>query len=269
LEIENFNDWKSHFYKAEISELTNYKEIEEKINSFLKSKDISTSHVGELSKIYISHEGLLLDYEAAFTRLDTVKGGVFNTSAHTLWIGERTRGLANAHVEYFRGIENPIGIKVGPNFDSVEICEVIRKLNPKNEANRIMLIGRFGVKNVKTEFQRLIECVSKENLNVLWMSDPMHGNTFQNGQYKIRSFDDIMSEFELFVDLCNSNSVFPAGIHLELTGDHVSECIGGVTGLGFSDVKHFYRSKVDPRLNAVQAIELSFKLSELLNKYSL
>ncbi len=265
LEIDNFSNWKSHFYSKEIDKIKDFKIVEKKIESFLESNKNIDSKSNYLSKIYISHEGLILDYEAAFTRTDTVKGGVFNTSAHTLWIGERTRSKNEAHVEYFSGIENPIGIKVGPNFDSEEILDVLKKVNPENKNNKLIIIGRFGCKKVETELQRLIKTIKSESINVVWMSDPMHGNTFQNGGFKTRNFDDIYSEFKSFVEVCKTNNIIVGGIHLELTGEYVSECIGGVTGLGYDDIKYNYKSKVDPRLNAAQAIELSFKISELLN----
>lgn len=265
LEIDNFSNWKSHFYSKELDQIQDFKNVEKKIENFIKSNQNITSTSPDFSKIYTSHEGLLLDYEAAFTRTDTVKGGIFNTSAHTLWIGERTRGLNEAHVEYFSGIGNPIGIKVGPNFNPEEIVSVLKKVNPENQINKIILIGRFGSKNVEFELQKLIDTVNSEKLNVIWMCDPMHGNTFQNGNFKTRSFDDICLEFKLFVEVCKKNNQKVGGIHLELTGEYVSECIGGVTGLSYDDIKNNYKSKVDPRLNAAQAIELSFKISEFLN----
>jgi 3-deoxy-7-phosphoheptulonate synthase len=265
LEMDNFSDWKSHFFSKELEQIQDFKNVEEKIESFIRSNQSLTGVSHDSSKIYISHEGLLLDYEAAFTRTDTVKGGIFNTCAHTLWIGERTRGLNDAHVEYFSGIGNPIGIKVGPKFNPEEIVSVLKKVNPENKRNKIILIGRFGSKNVEFELQKLINTVNSEKLNVIWMCDPMHGNTFQNGNFKTRSFDDICSEFELFVEVCKKNDQQVGGIHLELTGEYVSECIGGVTGLSYDDIKNNYKSKVDPRLNAAQAIELSFKISEFLN----
>jgi 3-deoxy-7-phosphoheptulonate synthase len=265
LEIDNFSNWKSHFYSKELDRIQDFKNVEKKVENFVKSNQNITSISNNYSKIYTSHEGLLLDYEAAFTRTDTVKGGIFNTSAHTLWIGERTRGLNEAHVEYFSGIENPIGIKVGPKFNPEEIVSVLKKVNPGNHRNKIILIGRFGSRNVECELQKLINTINSENLNVIWMCDPMHGNTFQNGNFKTRSFDDICSEFKLFVEVCKKNNQIIGGIHLELTGEYVSECIGGVTGLSYDDIKNNYKSKVDPRLNAAQAIELSFKISEFLN----
>lgn len=265
LEVNNFSNWKSHFYSKELDQIKDFKNVEKKIKSFLSSKESINGKSSNFSKIYISHEGLLLDYEAAFTREDTVKGGIFNTSCHTLWIGERTRGLNEAHVEYFSGIGNPIGIKVGPKFDSEEIVSVIKKVNPENEQNKIMLIGRFGSKNVELELQKLINAVNVEKLNVIWMCDPMHGNTFQIGSFKTRAFEDICLEFKLFVEVCKKNNLKAGGVHLELTGEYVSECIGGITGLSYGDIKTNYKSKVDPRLNAAQAIELSFKISEILN----
>ncbi len=265
LEMDNFSDWKSHFYLNELDQIHDFKAVEQKIESFIRCNQNLTSVSYDFSKIYISHEGLLLDYEAAFTRTDTVKGGIFNTSAHTLWIGERTRGLNEAHVEYFSGIGNPIGIKVGPNFDPEEVKSVLKKLNPENQGNKIKLIARFGSKNVEIKLQKLINAVNAEKLNVVWMCDPMHGNTFQNGNFKTRAFDDICLEFKLFVEVLKKNHLQVGGIHLELTGEYVSECIGGITGLSYNDIKSNYKSKVDPRLNAAQAIELSFKISDYLN----
>lgn len=216
--------------------------------------------------LFISHEALILDYESAFTRIDTITDHYYNTSAHFLWLGDRTREIDSAHVEYLRGINNPIGIKVGPNANFKELIDVIKRLNPKNECGKIVLIIRFGILNIETLLNELIKEIKKTDLNLSWMIDPMHGNTKQVNGKKIRLFDDIFQETKIFIEECIKNNVFPGGIHLEMTSKLVTECVGGEFGVNFNEVEHLYESLVDPRLNGAQVIEFIIKISKLFNK---
>ena len=262
-DIDNLLDWKEHFYAKEISALDYYKKLEKKLTKSIANKEIPFNcNQGDI--IYISHEALLLDYEEAFARIDTTTGDYYSTSAHSLWIGDRTRQPEGAHIEFARGIANPIGVKIGPSYEFEKILNVINKLNPENEGGKIMLIVRMGKNKILDKLPILIRGIKRIHANVIWCCDPMHGNTFKHANYKVRSFDDIISETKLFFEICNIEKVVPGGIHLEITGEYVSECVGGITGLKLDDLKENYETKVDPRLNAAQALETSFILSELL-----
>jgi 3-deoxy-7-phosphoheptulonate synthase len=263
-EIKNLLDWKNHFFYKEILDLEYYKNLETELSKSFAQKDDRHNSTFNNEIIYTSHEALLLDYEEVFTRIDTTTGGYYSTSAHSLWIGDRTRQLDGAHVEFMRGIGNPIGLKVGPNHDIDQIIAIVEKLNPANEEGKIMLINRLGNKRVGQLLGPLIKKVKKKNLEVIWCCDPMHGNTFNHSGYKVRAFDDIISETKTFIDICKNEGVVPGGIHLEITGDYVSECIGGVNGLSLGDVGNKYTTKVDPRLNAAQAIEAAFIIGKSL-----
>jgi 3-deoxy-7-phosphoheptulonate synthase len=222
---------------------------------------MSKSTTDKLSEIFISHEALILDYESAFTRIDTTTGGVYNTSAHFLWIGDRTRFLNSAHIEYIRGIENPIGIKVGPNYKASELIQIIKEINPLNESGKVLLILRFGLNDINDLLPSLIEIVRNQCLNVCWMVDPMHGNTKTVNGRKVRYFDDILSETISFFDICKLHNVSPGGIHLEMTSKLVTECIGGNLGVDKKELEYNYQSLVDPRLNGSQVIELILEIN--------
>lgn len=256
-EIKNISDWENHFYTSEISNLEYYKLFKEKLNNSLDSFNPNDI-------LYTSHEGLVLNLEQAFTRSDTLTGKYYNTSAHTIWIGERTRSISSAHVEYVSGIDNPIGIKIGPGFDESELVSIINKVNPQNCDGKIMLITRMGHKKAESEINRLQNTIRKNGLNVIWVCDPMHGNSFNHLKYKVRSFDDIVFEIESFFKVLTQNNFKPGGLHLEVTSDFVSECIGGIGGLSLENVGDNYTTKVDPRLNTAQALEIAFKLNEII-----
>ena len=214
-------------------------------------------------KFFTSHEGLNLHYESAQTRTVPHKTGTYDLSTHLPWIGERTRALDGAHVEFFRGIANPVGVKVGPNADPEQIVELTRVLNPQNEAGKIVLITRLGAANVAQKLPPIVDAITRANRRVLWVSDPMHGNGFvtQSG-VKTRNFDDILRELETTIDVHTScRSVF-GGVHFELTGEDVTECTGG--GLAESDLSRNYATVCDPRLNYRQAIQMAFALAERL-----
>ncbi len=265
-EINNLYDWKQHFYSDEIAQTSIYKGMEDKINKSLRQKNNKKS-IYNNNRFYTSHECLLLNYEEAFTRIDTTYGGYYDTSAHFLWIGDRTRNIDGAHIEFVRGIGNPIGLKIGPNHNVDEIIKIVKRLNPSNSAAKIALIIRMGANNIIDNLKPLIKIIKNEKLNVIWMSDPMHGNTFKHKNFKVRNFKDIVKELTLFFNLCKEFNIIPGGVHLEITSEKVTECIGGIDGLDFSHLNINYETKVDPRLNAAQALELAFIIGNLLTKF--
>jgi len=265
-EIRNLRDWREHFFSRDISRLPYYMKLEEDLTSALENKEIAFNATSERDEIFISHEGLLLDYEEAFTRIDTTFGGYYDTSAHLVWIGNRTRQSNGAHVEFARGIGNPIGVKVGPDCDPDDLLTLIKKINPRNEANKLVLISRMGQDRIREDLKSLIQVIKSNKLNVVWVCDPMHGNTFAHNGYKVRAFDDIAAEIRSFVKVCRNENVIPGGVHLEITAENVTECIGGINGLTLSGISDNYATKVDPRLNAAQALETAFIVSESLSR---
>ncbi len=218
-------------------------------------------------EVFTSHEGLHLHYEQAQTRRVPRRDGWYNMSTHLPWIGYRTRDIDGAHVEYFRGISNPIGIKVGPKMETEELVRLIKTLNPANQAGRITLIHRIGAKDIMSALPPLIEAVETAELKVLWCSDPMHGNTYSTKSgIKTRSFDDIASELERAFQVHEKLGTILGGVHLEMTGDNVTECVGGERNLSEPDLERAYKSAVDPRLNYDQAMELTFLIAEQLKR---
>ncbi|WP_203792037.1 class II 3-deoxy-7-phosphoheptulonate synthase [Aquipseudomonas alcaligenes] len=216
---------------------------------------------------FTAHEALLLGYEQAFVRQDSLTGRWYDCSAHMLWIGDRTRQLDGAHVEFMRGIENPIGVKVGPSMDPDELIRLIDILNPDNDPGRLNLIVRMGADNVEAHFPRLLRKVKEEGRQVLWSSDPMHGNTIKaSSGYKTRDFAQILSEVKQFFQVHRAEGTVAGGIHIEMTGQNVTECIGGsrpITEAGLSDR---YHTHCDPRMNADQSLELAFMIAETLKQ---
>jgi len=263
-DISNWNDWNKHFFNEEISDYEYYKSFIKELSQSINS-GISKINTFTFDKIYTSHEALLLDYEEAFTRIDTTYGGFYDTSAHFLWIGDRTRNIKGAHIEFVRGIGNPIGIKVGPTLVIEELISIIKTINPNNLPGKIVLIIRMGKSKIKILLRPFLKAIVENNLNVSIISDPMHGNTYSHNSIKVRAFDDIVNELRSFFIICHEENVIPAGVHLEMTSDNVTECIGGLSGLRHEDLSNNYMSKVDPRLNAAQALELAFIISELIN----
>jgi 3-deoxy-7-phosphoheptulonate synthase len=267
-DLKNILDWKEHAFRDLVINNKRYGMLETELSSSSETNKLNRepSHTNFDNNVYISHEGLLLDYEEAFTRIDTTTGKYYNTSAHLLWIGERTRGLKDAHVEYMSGIENPIGIKVGPNFNINELIEVIKKINPLNQDDKIILIIRMGKDKIEKKLLDIIVALKASKLNAIYSCDPMHGNTFSHDNYKVRSFDSIKKELILFFKICYDEGVMPGGVHLEVTGEDVTECIGGPQNINYEDLSNNYLTTVDPRLNASQAVELAFIICELLKK---
>lgn len=250
-----------------------YEDLAHKISqalTFMKACGITSENTPQLSEttLYTSHEALLLNYEEALTRRDSITGDWFNCSAHMLWIGDRTRELDGAHIEYFRGIKNPIGCKVGPSMKEDELIRLIDALNPDNEAGRLNLIVRMGAQKVGDIFPKLVQKVKAEGKNVLWSCDPMHGNTIkaENG-YKTRDFDAILSEVKQFFQIHNAEGTYAGGIHLEMTGQNVTECTGSCSSAVTQEsLSSRYHTQCDPRLNADQALELSFMIAETLKE---
>jgi 3-deoxy-7-phosphoheptulonate synthase len=218
---------------------------------------------------YTSHEALILPYEQALTRRDSLTGDWYDCSAHMLWIGDRTHQLDGAHVEFLRGVSNPLGLKVGPSVTSDELVRLVDVLNPDNVAGRLTLISRMGHDKIAGTLPALVERLRDEGRSVLWACDPMHGNTFKaSGGQKTRRFDDILSEVGQFFDVHQSLGTWPGGLHVELTGDNVTECLGGGSRLGEGDLSTNYTSICDPRLNATQSLDMAFHVAEFLQSYS-
>ena len=215
--------------------------------------------------VFTSHEALLLEYEEALTRVDSTSGDWYDTSGHFLWIGDRTRQLDGAHVEFFRGIKNPIGVKCGPSLSEDDLIGLIDTLNPEDEAGRIMLICRFGSDKIGDHLPQLIRAVEREGRTVVWSCDPMHGNTIKAATgFKTRPFDRILGEVQSFFDIHRAEGTHPGGIHVEMTGKNVTECTGGARAITDTDLQDRYHTHCDPRLNADQALELSFLIAEHL-----
>lgn len=242
-------------YKSLVSSITNAVHFVESISP---NKMVTLKKV----RIYTSHEALNLYYESAQTRQVPHRQGYYNLSAHMVWLGNRTRELEDAHAEYLRGIENPIGIKVGPPFETDTILKLIERLNPQNHSGKIVLITRFGNEKVGNGLPGLVRAVRDAGFQVLWSCDPMHGNTFStSNRYKSRRFDDILNEIRTSFDVHQSEGTHLGGVHLELTGDNVTECVGGSMGLGEAQLTENYETYCDPRLNYEQSLEMAFELA--------
>jgi 3-deoxy-7-phosphoheptulonate synthase len=215
--------------------------------------------------VYTSHEALLLNTEEALTRLEPATGEWFDASAHMLWIGERTRQVEGGHVEFARGIQNPIGLKCGPGLEPEELLRLMDVLNPQGVAGKLVLIGRFGADQIAERLPRLMAATRRDGRPVVWCTDPMHGNTHTAGNgYKTRAFERILSEIRAFTEVAAAEGVHPGGLHLEMTGQDVTECLGGACGLGEADLGRRYLTHCDPRLNAEQALQLAFLVAEQL-----
>jgi 3-deoxy-7-phosphoheptulonate synthase len=268
--LENVHQWMLGFVgnspQGERYE-TLAKRISETID-FMRSIGITSETNASLREtdFYTSHEALLLGYEEALTRVDSTSGDWYGTSGHMIWIGDRTRQPDHAHVEYCRGIKNPLGLKCGPSLDPDELIRLIDLLNPANEPGRLTLIARFGYDKVSDHLPKLIRAVQKEGRKVVWSCDPMHGNTITANGYKTRPFDRILKEVETFFAVHRGEGSYPGGIHIEMTGKNVTECTGGARAISAEDLSDRYHTHCDPRLNADQALELAFLVAELLKK---
>ena len=271
LSLYRLHDWINKDLRRDANDvvITNYrgiiKDIEKAIN-FMTNCGIDKNHKLHVPEVYTSHEALLLDYEEPMVRKDSITGKYFCTSGHFVWIGDRTRDLDGQHVEFLRGVENPIGIKISKDTKLDELIDIIYVLNDDNSKGKICLICRYGDEHIDKHFINLINAIAEAKLNVIFMIDPMHGNTYKlkNG-YKTRSFDKILSETQKFFKICQKNSVYPGGIHLEMTGnDKSAECMHGLVKNDEIDVGNNYKSQCDPRLNLSQCIEYICKITKLI-----
>ena len=251
--------------------LQRYLAVVERINEgigFMRAFHLTDAFNPRTSSVdfYFSHEALLLGYEEALTREDSTSGGLYDTSAHMIWIGDRTRQLDGAHVEFCRGIKNPIGLKCGPGMGEDELVRLIATLNPENRPGRLTLIGRFGSDKIGEKLPKLISAVKREGFSVVWSCDPMHGNTIRSaGGIKTRPFGRIMDEIKTFFIVHRAEGTHAGGVHLEMTGQNVTECLGGAQAISEDDLSRQYDTRCDPRLNASQALELAFLMAELMD----
>jgi 3-deoxy-7-phosphoheptulonate synthase len=239
--------------------------------TFMRACGIETESNANLSEVdvYTSHEALILGYEEVLTRKDSLTGAWYDCSAHMLWIGERTRDLDGAHVEFLRGVGNPIGCKLGPTTSADFVLELCERLNPSRIPGRLTLISRMGAGQVESRLRPLLRAVADAGHPVVWACDPMHGNTFAapNGR-KTRHFDDILAEIAGFVQAHRAEGTWPGGIHVELTGEDVTECLGGSDHVSGDDLDHRYETVCDPRLNARQSVDLAFRVAERIRDFT-
>jgi 3-deoxy-7-phosphoheptulonate synthase len=271
-DLYNIHKWTLGFV-SDSPQGARYRELAEKISeslSFMAAIGLTPEKQPALHQVefFTSHEALLLGFEEALTRVDSTTGDWYDTSAHLLWIGERTRQLDGAHIEFCKGVKNPIGMKVGPTLEPDELLRLIDALNPANEPGRLVLYGRFGADKIADRLPRLMAATHREGRAVVWATDPMHGNTLKaaNG-YKTRPFDRILAEVRTFIEVADSEGVHPGGVHLEMTGQNVTECLGGARALTEDELSHRYHTHCDPRLNADQSLELAFLVAEKLRAH--
>ena len=270
-DLHQVHGWNMSFVEASPSK-DRYLDMSRRIEDALGFMEVcgitsqTTPSIRE-TQLFTSHEALLLNYEEALSRIDSFTGKRYNCSAHFVWIGERTRQLDHAHVEFFKQIENPVGVKIGPTITADELIALIDALNPDNQAGRITLITRMGADRLGEALPALIRRVQSEGRNVVWSSDPMHGNTVKSSSgFKTRQFDDIMRELSQFFAVHQAEGSYPGGIHLEMTGEHVTECTGGAYRISDSDLATRYLTSCDPRLNADQVLELAFLMADALQE---
>jgi 3-deoxy-7-phosphoheptulonate synthase len=269
--LENAHRWMLGFVK-DSPQSGRYQELADRITEtldFMRAIGIDPEVHPEMrtTDFYTSHEALLLGFEEAMTRVDSTSGDWYATSGHMIWIGDRTRQPDHAHVDYCRGVKNPIGLKCGPSLQGEELIRLIDILNPDNEPGRLTLICRFGADKVFDHLPALVRAVRKEGRTVAWSCDPMHGNTVKAGNgFKTRPFDLILSEVRNFFAVHQAEGTYAGGIHLEMTGKNVTECTGGARGMTDADLSDRYHTHCDPRLNAEQALELAFLTAELLKR---
>ena len=269
--LEHVHEWTLGFLK-DSPQSHRYQTLADRIGeclSFMRACGITGDTTPQLrsTDFYTSHEALLLGYEQAMTRIDSTSGEWYDTSGHMLWIGDRTRQPDHAHVEYMRGIRNPIGIKCGPSLDGDGLMKLIDILNPEDEAGRLTLICRYGSDKVGDYLPALVRRVKKEGRTVVWSCDPMHGNTVKAASgFKTRPFDRILSEVHSFFEIHRAEGTHPGGVHFEMTGTNVTECTGGAVAITDADLSDRYHTHCDPRLNGDQALELAFLIAEELSR---
>ena len=267
-DVHRVHAWTLGFTDGDEAE--KYRDIANRIQDtldFMAAAGMTAATNAELGTVdfYTSHEALLLEYEEALTRVDSTTGQTIAGSGHMIWIGDRTRQPDGAHVEFARGVANPVGLKCGPTTTAEDLKVLMSKLNPQNEAGRLTLIARFGAGSVGEHLPRLIRTVQEEGANVLWSCDPMHGNTIKSSTgYKTRPFDSVLREVREFFQVHSAEGTIPGGVHFEMTGQDVTECTGGVRAVTEEDLSDRYHTACDPRLNASQSLELAFLVAEEL-----
>ncbi|SNR52548.1 class II 3-deoxy-7-phosphoheptulonate synthase [Puniceibacterium sediminis] len=267
-DIHEVHSWTLGFTEGE--KAAKYRDMANRISDtldFMKAAGLESESNHNLKTVdfYTSHEALLLEYEEALCRLDSTSGKWLAGSGHMIWIGDRTRQPDGAHVEFARGVINPVGLKCGPTTTADDLKVLMNKINPTNEAGKLTLIARFGAGKVGENLPRLIKAVREEGANVTWVCDPMHGNTIKSSSgYKTRPFDLVLREVREFFGVHNAEGTIPGGVHFEMTGDDVTECTGGVRAVTDEDLSDRYHTACDPRLNASQALELAFLVAEEL-----
>ena len=267
-DVHRVHAWTLGF--TDFSDAAKYRDMANRITDaldFMRAAGLTAQTNKDLATVdyYTSHEALLLEYEEALCRVDSTTGLPLAGSGHLVWIGDRTRQPDGAHVEFLRGVQNPIGLKCGPTLTSGHLKALMAKLNPKNEEGRLTLIARFGAGNVGEHLPRLIRAVEEEGAKVTWTCDPMHGNTIKSASgYKTRPFDSVLREVQEFFAVHKAEGTVPGGVHFEMTGQDVTECTGGVRAVTDEDLSSRYHTACDPRLNASQALELAFLVAEEL-----
>ena len=272
--LEKVHEWTLGFLN-DTPETDKYREIANRISeslNFMKACGLTSSSVPQLREtdFFTSHEALLLNYEEALTREDTITAekGWYATSAHLLWVGDRTRQFDHGHIEYLSGIQNPVGIKCGPSLEKDDLIRLLDKVNPNNETGKVVLICRMGSEKVNEHLPKLIKNIKTNGKNVTWCCDPMHGNTIKasNG-YKTRRVAEILNEVNNFFLVHKSEGTLPGGVHFEMTGSNVTECLGGANEVKESDLGSRYHTHCDPRLNGSQSLELAFLVSDLIKSF--
>jgi len=270
-DLHNVHRWNLGFVENS-PQAEKYRAMADRISEaidFMEACGITPETAPQLRKteFFTSHEGLLLPYEQALTRIDSTSGNWYATSAHMLWVGDRTRQPDGAHIEFLRGVKNPIGIKCGPTLGADELLNLIKILNPENEPGRLTLICRYGADKVGEHLPALIQAVEREGAKVVWSCDPMHGNTVKTDTgFKTRPFERVLKEVENFFSVHRTEGTHAGGVHFEMTGKDVTECIGGAQAITAENLSDRYHTHCDPRLNASQALELAFMIAENIRK---
>ena len=272
-DLTRVHAWTQEFVSSS-SEGRRYERLASEIDralAFMRACGIETEANANLSEVdvFTSHEALILGYEESLTRKDSLTGAWYDCSAHMLWVGDRTRELDGAHVEFLRGVGNPLGCKIGPSTSADFVLELCETLNPSRIPGRLTLISRMGADHVEDGLRPLLRAVSDASHPVVWACDPMHANTFTTGNgRKTRHFDSIVGEIGGFVRAHRAEGTWPGGIHIELTGEDVTECLGGADALSDADLDHRYETVCDPRLNARQSVDLAFRVAELIQDFT-
>ena len=265
-DLRKVHDWNKGFVK-DTPYAARYEAMATEIGralDFMKSAGVEPEQFKTV-EFFSSHEALILEYEKALTRIDSRTGNPYDVSGHFIWIGERTRQLDGAHVEFAAKVKNPIGVKLGPKTSVDDALRLIDKLDPEREPGRLTFITRMGAGKIREALPALVDGVTKSGAKVLWVCDPMHGNTFESSTgYKTRQFDDVMDEVKGFFEVHKALGTFPGGVHIELTGDDVTECLGGGAQISAEDLATRYETACDPRLNHTQSLELAFLVAEML-----